>query len=94
MPAIDRAQITVAAFLNMFIAWEAFLESSLSAFMAGAPTTKGVLPTKYVTPRTAEDAMAMVVGVLKYFDYANHDNVRKMARMYFQNGYPYEPHLK
>ena len=35
LPLLDRQQITVAAFLNMFIAWETFLESSLTAFMVG-----------------------------------------------------------
>ena len=30
-------QITVAGFMNMFIAWETFLESSLVELMTGAP---------------------------------------------------------
>ena len=35
----------------------------------------------------------MVIGVMRYFDYANHDNMRKMVNLYFEQGYPYEPHL-
>jgi hypothetical protein len=35
LPPIDRQQITVAALLNMFIAWESFLEASLVELMTG-----------------------------------------------------------
>lgn len=35
LPTIDQQQITVAAFLNMFIAWETFLEAALCEFMTG-----------------------------------------------------------
>ena len=34
-----------------------------------------------------------MVGISRYFDFANHDNVKKVALMYFQNGYPFEPHI-
>lgn len=35
----------------------------------------------------------MVIHTLRYFDYANHDNVRKIARLYFDTGYPFETPL-
>jgi hypothetical protein len=92
-PALDRQQITVAAFLNLFIAWETFLESSLSELMTGSPTTNGTVPTKYVSPLHAEAAREFVIGVRPYFDYGNHEYVKKLVRMFFQNGYPFEPHL-
>jgi len=92
-PAVDRQQITVAAFLNLFIAWETFLESSLSEFMTGSVTTNGTVLVKYVSPLNAEAARELVIGVRPYFGYANHDNVRKVVQMFFQNGYPFEPHL-
>lgn len=92
-PAIDRSQITVAAFLNLFIAWEEFLEAALTNFMSGQATLSGALPGKFVAPLTPAAARAMVVGINRYFDYANHEYVRRVASMYFQNGYPFEPHL-
>jgi len=92
-PEIDRQQITVAAFLNLFIAWEHFLERSLCNLMIGAPTTGGGSPVRYVLPPSESAARSLVIGVRKYFDYANHKNVLKIARMYFKEGYPYEPHL-
>jgi hypothetical protein len=93
LPLLDRQQITVAAFLNMFIAWEAFLESSLTAFMVGDATLSGAAPVKFVSPISLDAARALIVGANRYFDYGNHDNVKRVVNIYFQNGYPYEPHL-
>ncbi|MGQ0484317.1 MAG: hypothetical protein ACT4SY_03050 [Hyphomicrobiales bacterium] len=93
LPEIDRQQITVAAFLNMHIAWEMFLESSLVKLMTGEATVNGGLPTRYVTPLDAENAQKIIIGMMRYFDYANHHNMRKIASIYFDQGYPYEPHL-
>jgi hypothetical protein len=92
-PVIDQQQISVAAFLNMFIAWETFLESSLLHLMIGRPTVSGNLPVRRVVPLTIDDARGLVKGISRHFDYANHMNVRLVVRMYFDNGYPYEPHL-
>jgi hypothetical protein len=93
LPALDREQITVAAFLNLFIAWEAFLEESLANFMTGATTINGHAPVKYVVPPSIDVARAMVVGPRPYFDYANNQQVRMLVKLYFKDGHPYEPHL-
>lgn len=93
LPLIDRKQITVAAFLNMFIAWEAFLESAFSNYMTGDTTTTGRAPVRYVSPPNADAAKAMIIGTQRYFDYGNYENVKKVARMFFQNGDPFEPHI-
>ena len=92
-PPADQKQITVAAFLNLFIAWETCLESSLAALMVGSTTLSGSVPIRYVAPVSLEAARLLVVGVQRYFDYGNHEYVRRLISMYFQNGYPYEPHL-
>lgn len=90
----DREQITCAAFLNMFIAWEEFLEKTLKCLMTGAATTLGKVPVKYVSPSTTIEADQMIRGVGRsYFDYANHDRMREIAKLFFDGGYPYEPHL-
>ncbi|WP_298324794.1 hypothetical protein [Asticcacaulis sp.] len=89
-PQIDREQITVAAFLNLFIAWEEFIESSIVDFMMGDSTTNGTVPTKFVQPIDHEHSNRMLVHTNRYFDYANHENVQKIAKLYFLNGYPFE----
>lgn len=91
--ALDQRQITVAAFLNLFISWETFLEESIVKLMAGTPTISGRAPVRYVSPPTVDAARLLVIGVQRYFDYANHDNVRKIVSMYFDLGYPFEPPL-
>lgn len=93
LPPIDRRQITVAAFQNMFIAWESFLESAFVAYMTGEATMSGRLPVRYVSPQNSDAAKAMVIGTQRYFDYGNHENVKKVARMFFENGDPFEPHI-
>ena len=93
LPPVDQQQITVAAFLNMFIAWETFLESVVGKLMTGDATISGNGPTKYVAPPNIEAARKMLIGVGRYFDYGNHANVRKIVEIYFENGYPFQPHL-
>ena len=93
LPFADQKQITVAGFLNLFISWEKFLETSLVKLMTGAPTISGKAPTRYVLPPTLDAARQMVIGINRYFDYANHQNLIKMVKQFFENGYPYEPHL-
>jgi hypothetical protein len=90
---IDRGQVTVAAFLNMFVAWEGFLEEAVISIMSGAATINGKFPNKYVSPLSVQHAREMIVGTMKYFDYANHENVRKIVQVYFDRGQPFEPHL-
>jgi hypothetical protein len=89
----DREQITVAAFLNMFIAWEEFVEAAFADFMTGEATVGGMQPVKFVSPPSREHSVAMVIHTHRFFDFANHDSVRKLAGLYFQGGYPFDPTL-
>jgi hypothetical protein len=93
LPLIDPQQISIAAFLNMFIAWEEFLESSIMDLMIGMATISGRVPVKYVNPASTENARQLIIGINRYFDYGNHDYVKKIILMYFDQGYPFEPHL-
>jgi len=93
LPLVDRQQITVAAFLNLFVAWESFVEDTMTKLMSGSPTISGKYPTRYVSPPSQDSAKTMVIGINRYFDYANHNNLRRVVSMYFQAGYPFEPHL-
>jgi hypothetical protein len=92
-PEIDRQQITIAAFLNFYIAWESFLETSLCKLMVGEPTISGTAPVRYVSPPTIAAAQNILIGTQRYFDFANHVSVKKIVNLYFKDGYPYEPFL-
>lgn len=93
LPALDREQITVAAFLNMFIAWESFLESALAEFMLGGLTLSGSTPKRYVLPTTLDHANKLVIHTSRFFDYANHNFFSKAVSLYFEDGYAFEPHF-
>lgn len=90
LPPRDREQITVAAFLNLFIAWEEYIEFAINDFMMGDATLSGALPQKYVAPASKDHAAKMVVHVNKYFDFANHEFVKKLVSLFFNNGYPFQ----
>jgi hypothetical protein len=89
----DREQITVAAFLNLFIAWEEFIETAICDFMMGEATLSGAIPIRYVNPVDRVHSGQIVLHTLRYFDYANHDNVRRIAKIYFNAGYPFDATL-
>ena len=93
LPEIDRRQITVAAFLNMFREWESFLEAAMAALLSGATTINGIAPAKIASPASPADARIMVKGINRYFDYGNHQLFRKIAEIYFVNGGPFQPHI-
>lgn len=90
---LDREQITVSAFLNFFIAWEEFIETTFAHFLLGAPTISGVAPVRYATPPDIEAAKKMVIGLNKYFDYSNQENIKKAIGIYFEDGYPFKEHI-
>lgn len=92
-PPRDREQITVAAFLNLFIAWEEYVEAAMNDFMMGDATTNGTQPVKYVSPTSRDHSQKLVIHTHKYFDFANHENVRRLAKLYFNQGYPFETPL-
>lgn len=91
--ATEREMITTSAFLNTFKLWEGFLEDSMSKYLAGKRPIGGAYVRKRASPANEQAAKTMLVGVMKFFDYANHDYVRKIAGIYFDAGGPYEPHL-
>lgn len=86
----DREQITVAAFLNMFIAWEEFIEAAICDYMMGEATVGGNQPVRYVSPPDRDHSGKMVIHTNRYFDYANHESVKKLAKLFFATGYPFE----
>lgn len=82
--------ITKSAYLNQFIAWETFIEDSFADLLFGDLPISGTPIVKFANPPTQLDAKRMVVGVNKYFDYANHEFVKKISRIYFSQGHPFD----
>lgn len=90
----DQKQVTVAGYLNLYIAWETFIESAVTELMLGNPTISGTAPVRYVIPTDAEHARALVMGAKRrHFDYGNPDELRTLVGDLFHAGYPFEPHV-
>ncbi len=85
----DRLTITESAFLKIFIAWESFLERSFVLFMMGTPSASGNAVVRYVFPTSEDHANKILIGTLRYVDWSQPENVRKLARLFFDNGEPF-----
>lgn len=93
LPEIDRKQITSAAFLNLFIGWESFLEDVMATLLCGGVTLSGNPVVKFASPPNLSAAKAMLIGANRYFDYGNHDNINRIVKVYFDQGEPFQPHF-
>ena len=67
----NRASISEAAFLKVFIAWECFLEKSFHLFMLGTTSISGKIMTRYVIPLDLGHATRIAIGGMKYVDWSN-----------------------
>jgi len=86
----ERRVITEAALLKMFVGWETFLEKTFILLLTGHSSTKGNGITKYASPPNEDHANMMLIGLMRYVDWSTPDNVRKLARLFFERGEPFE----
>jgi hypothetical protein len=88
--ATEQAVLVESAFLRLFVAWEAFLESTFVNYMIGAQSLQNNVLPRYVSPRDLDHAHSMVVGGMRYADWSTPEVVRKLAKLFFDGGEPYE----
>lgn len=88
--ATEQAVLVESAFLRLFVAWEAFLEETFVNYMLGEKSLQGNILQRYVSPRDLDHAHSMVVGGMRYADWSTPDVVRKLAKLFFDGGEPYE----
>jgi hypothetical protein len=84
----EKEFIISSAFLKMFIYWEGFLEKAFIIYLTGGSSTNGDILTKYVNPIDEAHAHKMVIATQKYVDWANHEIVMRLSKLYFENGTP------
>lgn len=83
-----RGFIVDAAIIKFFIAWETYLESIFKCFLLGEQTITGMVVRTYVTARDEDHASKLLVGMNKYFDWANQEFVCKLSRLYLDDNNP------
>lgn len=96
-PLSQRQKVVIVelGFLQLFLAWEDFLEHSFVRYMCGARTISGYAPVRYVQPPTMRDAQSMILQLGRpYADWTNVEDVIALAKLYFKNGEPYESALR
>jgi len=85
----QRERLCEMAFVAIFTSWEEFLETSFENYLApGSKMTKLVVTkVKVVDVSTARD---VIRGDRRYVDWADPDQVRTRAKVFFEDGEPYE----
>ena len=78
----QRDFIVDAAILKFFKAWETFLESTFKCYLLGEQTTEGTTVHICVTARDENHADKLLIGMNKYFDWANPEFVCKLSVLY------------
>ena len=80
--------IVSSAFLKMFICWEEFIESAFIKYLLGEPSITGDIISSYASPKDTDHAHKLIIGTQKYVDWANHEIVKRLSNIYFENGEP------
>lgn len=76
-------------FMQIFLAWENFLENSFILYLYGCPDLQGNAYVRYGIPKDRQHAYNMVKGTKNYPDWTNINDVKYLAKTYFENGGPY-----
>ena len=75
--------------MNMFEAFESFMEQLFIAYMMGYPGRNGQSVTRYVSPIDEQHAESMLRGNEKYMDFTSRETIQRIANNYFQDGGPF-----
>ncbi|MEM3122360.1 MAG: hypothetical protein QXH60_02885 [Candidatus Pacearchaeota archaeon] len=78
------------SFLQMYRAWEFFLEKTFVLYMLGKETDKGYRPICYVNPPNEEHAYELIKGGARYPSWLNIEFIREKAELFFKDGSPFK----
>lgn len=83
------------AFLQGFLAWEAFLDESFTLYLLGEKPPKGRRPKREHTPTKRKDAERLIIGAdRRYADWTRTSELRKRSKTFFKRNDPYDVPLK
>jgi hypothetical protein len=87
-----RSMFVESSFMKIFIAWESFLENTFISYMLGNPSISGKVLTKHVSPSDQKHANDMLIGSGRqlFVDWSTPEVVRKIGKICFHGGEPYE----
>lgn len=76
-------------FMQIFLAWEQFLENSFILYLNASADLQGNTYVRYGFPKNKDHAYNMIKGTKNYPDWTNINDVKCLANIYFENGGPY-----
>ncbi|MFQ3246476.1 MAG: hypothetical protein ACI9SP_003128 [Arenicella sp.] len=85
--------IAKSCFLEVFIAWESFLEDSFVKYLRGKYSSLQTRPKRFAQPVDDAHANKMIIGNNRFADWSNPETVKKLASIYFRDGEPYRTSL-
>lgn len=91
--AHHKDTVTKFAFLQAFLALEAFLEDSFLLYLLGKNPPVGRRPHRLLNPATRKEATRMLVGEKSFVEWAKWDDLDKRASFCFRDGRPYSAAL-
>lgn len=77
-------------FMQLFLAWETFLEQSFIFYLSDAKDLKGNNYTRYGFPKDTIHAYNMIKGTKNYPDWTSLNDVICLAKIYFLSAGPYQ----
>lgn len=76
-------------FMQIFLAWEKFLETSFILYLNASTDLQNKVYVRYGIPQNNEHAYNMIKGTKNYPDWTNINDVKCLAKIYFENSGPY-----
>jgi len=77
------------SFLQIFLAWEDFLDQTFIGYMCGGKTASGYRPKSFIKPINMKHARDVLRGARPFVDWLNGQEVIDRAKLYFNDGEPY-----
>lgn len=96
-PKLSSKEVELIAefsFLNIFVAYETFMEQSFLRYMMGGEASRGYKPKRYVLPKDEEHARRITLqDYTSYADWSTPDKIKRRAEYCFKNGEPFKPNI-
>lgn len=82
--------IVELSFLQVYLAWEDFLEQTFLRYMCGGRTSSGKSPRLYVKPKNLDHAYNIIKGKQPFIKWEIAKDVIERAELFFHNGEPFK----
>lgn len=86
LPRREFEMVVELAFLQLFLAWEEFLEESFIRYLCGSASPSGQKFRRLIKPQSQETARTFLMVNRRYVDWTEPGMLRPLAESMFENG--------